>query len=93
MDGILSSPFGHFLLKKAREMKEKYSLTINKDIENQAYNFMWVEAEALHKCERLGVLYQIFKQPPIYYLLNSTSIVEGLTFKSTKEQILNGSWK
>ena len=93
MDGILSSPFGHFLLKKAREMKEKYSLTINKVIENQAYNFMWAEAEALHKFERLGVLYQIFKQPPIYYLLNSTSIVEGSTFKSAKEQILNGSWK
>ena len=87
MDGILSLPFGHFLLKKARDLKEKYRLTINKDIEDQVYNFIWAEAEALHKCKRLGVLYQIFKQPPIYYLLNSTSIVKGSTFKSTKEQI------
>ena len=60
---IWSLPFGHFLLKKARELKEKYRLTINKNIEDQAYNFMWAEAEALHKCERLDVLYQIFKQP------------------------------
>ena len=39
MDGILSLPFGHFLFKKARELKEKYRLIINKDIENQVYNF------------------------------------------------------
>ena len=91
MDRILSLPFGHFLLKKARELKVKYRLTINKDIEDQAYHFTWAEAEALYKCERLGALYQVFKQPPIYYLLNSTSIVKGSTSKSTKEHILHGS--
>ena len=65
---ILSLPFGHLLLKKARELKEKYRLTINKDIEDQVYNFMWAEAEALHRYERLGVLYQIFKQPPLLFV-------------------------
>ena len=41
----------------------------------------------------MHVLKQIFSQSPMFYILDSTiiSITEG--WKSTKEQILNGSWK
>ena len=42
---------------------------------------------------RLHVLKQIFNKSPIFYILDSTIISITKGWKSTKEQILNGSWK
>ena len=41
----------------------------------------------------MHVLKQIFAQSPMFYILNSTIISITKGWKSTKEQILNGSWK
>ena len=41
----------------------------------------------------MHVLKQIFAQSPMFYILNSTVISTTKGLKSTKEQILNGSWK
>ena len=47
----------------------------------------------MESSQRLHVLKQIFSQSPMFYILDSTitSITKG--WKSTKEQMLNGSWK
>ena len=42
---------------------------------------------------RMHVLKQILGQSPMFYILNSTIISITKGWKSTKEQILNGSWK
>ena len=41
----------------------------------------------------MHVLKQISAQTPMFYILNSAIISITKGWKSTKEQILNGSWK
>ena len=54
---------------------------------------MYAESKAVKNCERLRILQTIFNQPPVYYVLDSSNIAKDRSIKSTKEQILNGSWK
>ena len=47
----------------------------------------------MESSQRLHVLKQIFSQSPMFYILDSTIISITKGWKSTKEQMLNGSWK
>ena len=94
-DGIVLLPFGHFLLEASRKLKEQYKSKIKTTIKEQKYKFLTAEADAVKKCERVRILRNIFSLPPLFYLLNSTSLMRGRmqTYKSTREQIINCSWK
>ena len=70
-DGIVSFTFGHFLLNKSREEKEKYRLQLHTNIPEKMFEFLAQESHAVHLCERLRVLGPIYAQPPLLYLLNS----------------------
>ena len=39
-DGIVSLPFGHFLLNKVGEQKEKYKTEIQHQIHDKKYDFL-----------------------------------------------------
>ena len=54
-DGIVSLPFGHYLLNDVRKQKEKYRLEIQHE-----YDFVTEEAKTICKCERLRILRLIF---------------------------------
>ena len=54
-DGIVSLPFGHYLLNDVRKQKEKYRLEIQHE-----YDFVTEEAKAICKCKRLRILRLIF---------------------------------
>ena len=41
-NGIVSLPFGHFLLNKVREQKEKYKTEIQHQIHDKRYGFLSV---------------------------------------------------
>ena len=70
LDGIVSLPFGHFLLKKVREEKEKHRADLHTKISKIMYEFLALEGH-VHLCDRLRVLRSINAQPPLHYLLNS----------------------
>ena len=76
-DGIISLPFGHYLLEESRKGKEKYKKGIQHVIMKQKCNFFTKEAAAVRNCERLRLLRSIFCQTPMYYILNSKSVNEG----------------
>ena len=57
------------------------------------YEFLALESRAVHLSERLRVLRSIYAQPPLLYLLNSQVLVQIKSLKSTRELIINGSWK
>ena len=92
-DGIVSLPFGHFLLNKVREAKEKHQHDLHTKIQKEMYEFLALESRNVHLCERLRVLRSIHAQPPLLYLLNSQVLVQMKSLKSTRELIINGSWK
>ena len=93
-DGIISLPFGHYLLEESRKEKEKYKKGIQHVIMKQKYNFLTKEAAAVRNCERLRLLRSIFRQTPMCYILNSRVLMKGQSFKkSTRESMLNSSWK
>ena len=89
-NGIVSLPFGHYLLEDSGKLKEKFKSSIITEISKQKYDFLRVEVVAVRKCERLR---SIFNQPPLYCLLDSVNLVKGQTCKSSREQILNATWK
>ena len=86
-DGIVSLPFGHFLLEKVRKKKknivQNYILKLKKEL----------EAKGVHLCERLRILRSIYSQPPMLYQLNSSLIANFVALKIARELIINGSWK
>ena len=43
-DGIVSLPFGHFLLNKVREQNEKYKTEIQHQIHDKNYDFLKEDA-------------------------------------------------
>ena len=88
----MSLPYCHPCLEELRKEKQKYR-AIHKTIHDKKYDFLKQESNAIDNNPRMHVLKQIFAQSPMFYILNSTisSISKG--WKSTKEQILNGSWK
>ena len=57
------------------------------------YKFLLLESGAVHLYERLQVLRSICAQPPLLYRLNSQVLMIIKSFKSTRELIINGSWK
>ena len=81
------------MLEESRKLKEKFKSSIVTKISKQKYDFLRVEAVAVRQCERLRILRSIFSQPRLYYLLDSVNLVKGQAYKSTREQILNASWK
>ena len=57
------------------------------------YEFLALESRAVHLSERLRVLRSIYAQPPLLYLLNSQVLLQIKSLKSTRELIINRSWK
>ena len=57
------------------------------------YEFLGLESRVVHLCERLRVLRSIYAQPPLLCLLNSQVLLEIKSLKSTRELIINGSWR
>ena len=88
-DGIVSLPFGHFLLEKTREKKEKHRSEFYTLIHKNMFDFLGSENRAVHLCERVGLLRSIYAQPPTLHYLNSQVLVKSRSLKSTRELILN----
>ena len=57
------------------------------------FEFLTSECRAVHLSERLRVLRSIYTQPPSLYKLDSQAVMIVRSLKSTRELILNGSWK
>ena len=72
--------------------KQKKRL-IYKKIQEKKYEYLKQESKVLNDNQRLNVLKQIFNQSPMLYKLDSKIISVKKEWKSTKEQILNVSWK
>ena len=87
-NGIVSLPYGHPSLENVRKEKQKSRL-IHKKIQEKKYEYLKEESKVLNDNQRLNVL----KQSPMLYKLDSKIISVTKGWKSTKEQILNGSWK
>ena len=92
-DGIVWLPFGHFLLNKVREKKEKYEAEIQHEIQSKKYDFLKEEAAAVRQCERLRILRSIFSQPALFCLLNSNILMKTPPINSTRDYILNSNWQ
>ena len=88
---IVSLPFGHFLLDKVKEAKEKHWADLRTKIKKKVDTFLALECRAVHLCERLRVLRSIYAQPPLGYSINSQALVQIKSSKSTTELIINGS--
>ena len=91
-NGIVSLPYGHFILDKIRKIKHKYR-KIHTVIHEKKWEFLKYEADALNKNERLRFLCQIYIATPKLYLLNSDTESEHKTESSTKEYIKSGLWQ
>ena len=91
-NGLISIPFGHPYLENLRKEKHKYR-AIHKAIQEKKYEFLKEESKVLEKIPRLHILKQIFSQNPILYVLNANVNCFTKGWKSTKELIINGSWK
>ena len=87
-NGIVSLPYGHPSLENVRKEKQKSRL-IHKKIQEKKYEYLKEESKVLNDNQRLNVL----KQSPMLYKLDSKIISVTKGWKSTKEQILNHSWK
>ena len=92
-DGIVLLTFGHFLLEKTRKEKKEHRNELHTLIQQKMFDFLAAEGKAVHLCERLRVLRSIYAQPPILYVLFSEVLVKSTNLKSTRELILNRSWK
>ena len=88
----MSLPYCHPCLEELRKEKQKYR-AIHKTIHDKKYDFLKQESNAIDNNPRMHVLKQIFAQSPMFYILNSTIISITKGWKSTNEQIPNGSWK
>ena len=88
----MSLSYDHPCLEDVRKEKQKYR-AIHKTIQDKKYEFLKQESNAIDNNPRMHVLKQIFAQSSMLYILNSTIISVTKDWKSTKEQILNGSWR
>ena len=70
-DGIVSLPFGHYLLEEARQEKKDLQKTIHQIIKGKKYDLLKAEAHAVRQYERLRILRSILAQTPMLYRLNS----------------------
>ena len=80
-NGIIPLPFG-----------QKYR-SINKKIQEKKFDFLKEELKVIENNQRMHILKQTFSQSLMFYILNSTTLAITKGWKSTKEQILNDSWK
>ena len=93
-DGIVSLPFGHFLLEKTRQYKKQLG-KIHEEIDNEKNAILKLENEAVMQNERLRILRCIFTQPLVYFDLQSHQLVEvkrAFKYATTKDYILNSHW-
>ena len=93
-DGIVSLPFGHILLEKARQYKKQLN-KIHEKIDNEKNAILKLENEAVMQNERLRILRCIFTQPLVYFDLQSHQLVEverAFKYATTKDYILNSYW-
>ena len=72
--------------------KQKYK-AIQKTIQDKKCDLLKQESNAIDNNPKMHVLKQIFAQSPMFYILNSTRMFITKGWKTTKKQILNGSWK
>ena len=91
-NGIISLPCGHPYLENFRQEKKNREPFI-RYFKKEKYEFLKQESKSMESSQRLHVLKQIFSQSPMFYILDSTIISITKGWKSTKEQMLNGSWK
>ena len=70
-DGIVSLPFGHYLLEEARQEKKDLQKAIHQIIKGKKYDLLKAEAHAVRQYERLRILRSILAQTPMLYRLNS----------------------
>ena len=84
-----------FFVKKTREEKEKNRNELHKLIQKKKkkFEFLTLESCPVYLCERLRVLRSIYAQPPSFYKLDSQVLMIFRSLQSTRELILNGSWK
>ena len=87
----MSLPYGHPSLENLRKKKQKHR-SIYKKVQEKKYKFLKEKSKAVENNPRLPVLKQIFSESPMFYILDSTTTSITKSWKSTKEQILNGSW-
>ena len=92
-DDIVSLPFGHFLLNKVREKKEKYKTETEHGIQSKKYDFLKEEAAAVRQCERLRIPRSIFNQPALLFLLDLNILMKTPSISSTRDYILNSNWQ
>ena len=92
-DGIVSLPFGHFLLETVKKEKEKYRTKLHTEVKKRNVKILELEGKAVHLCERLRILRTIFAQAPMLYQLDHSVIVTFFALKNTRELIINGNWK
>ena len=78
-DGIVSLPFGHFLLENVRKEKGKYRTKLHTEVKKEMYKFLELEGKTVHLCERL--LRSIFVQAPMLYQLDHSIIVTFFALK------------
>ena len=93
-DGIVSLPFGHILLEKARQYKKQLT-KIHEQIDKEKNNILQLENDAVTQNERLRILRSIFSQPLVYFDLHSHEPVEvkrAFKFATTRDYILNSHW-
>ena len=94
-DGIVSLPFGHILLEKARQYKKQLT-KIHEQIDNKKDAILKLENDAVMQNERLRILRCIFSQPLVYFDLQShelnTEVNHAFKYATTKDYILNSYW-
>ena len=81
-DGIVSLPFGHFLLEKVRKEKENHHSKLRIEVKNEIYKFL--ELEGRECIYALGILRSIYSQLPMLYELNSNLIANFVVLKIEK---------
>ena len=92
LDGIVSLPYGHLLLKEVRNYKRSLP-KIHTVIEKEKNKLLQLENKAVACNEQLRILRSIFAQPITYYRLNSNSRLTTKTdYTPTHNYILNFMW-
>ena len=92
-DRIVSLPFGHPTLNKAREYKKSLP-KIHTVIQKEKNEILKRENEVVNDNERLIILRSILSQPITYYNLktNKRLSVNKFDYTTTRDYILNSKW-
>ena len=93
-DGIVSLPFGHILLEKARQYKKQLS-KIHLEIDKEKNAILKLENEAVMQNERLRIFRCILSQPLVFFDLRThqlTEVKSAFKYATTKDYVLNSHW-